>query len=423
MSTKKEILAHYIDAHREEAVELLKAMVQKKSIQGNEAPAQQIVISYLEKLGLPVDVWDIDPEKLASNLFFLSERKEFSNSPNVAAVLKGSGGGRSILLNGHIDVVPEGDLDKWSVDPYGGIVKDGKMYGRGTTDMKGGSVSLLMAMEAIINSGITLKGDVIFESVIEEESGGAGTLDATLRNYVADAAIIPEPTCMKLFIKQQGSMWFRISIDGRSAHGGTRYEGVSALEKAWLIHRAILNLEESRNSGISDPLYQHVPIPLPINVGKITGGNWPSSVPDLVILEGRIGVGPEEEIGNAKKELTECIEKVCATDQWLKTHPAKVEFFGGQWVPNSVSADHPFVATVSGNFKQMFQEEIVVEASPWGTDAGILGAQGGITTLVIGPGETRVAHYPDEYIEIDKMIEAAKLFAGVIVDWCEINLH
>lgn len=421
MSTKKEILARYIDAHREEGVELLKAMVQKRSIQGNEAPAQDVVINYLEKLGLPVDVWDIDPQKLASNPLFLSERKEFSNSPNVAAVLKGSGGGRSILLNGHIDVVPEGDLDKWSVDPYGGSVKNGKMYGRGTTDMKGGTVSLLMAIEAIIKSGITLKGDVVFESVIEEESGGAGTLDATLRNYVADAAIIPEPTCMKLFIKQQGSMWFRISIDGRSAHGGTRYEGVSAIEKAWLIHRAILNLEESRNSGISDPLYQHVQIPLPINVGRITGGNWPSSVPDLVILEGRMGVGPEENIQDAKKELIECIEKVCATDPWLKEHPARIEFFGGQWVPNSVSADHPFVATVSSNFKQMYQKDIVVEASPWGTDAGILGAQGAITTLVIGPGETRVAHYPDEYIEIDKMIEAAKLFAGVIVDWCEIN--
>ncbi len=421
MSTKKEMLASYIDKHREEAVQLLKSMVQKKSIQGHEAPAQKVVIDYLENLGLPVDVWDIQPEKLASNPYFLSERAVFSNNPNAATVLKGSGGGRSILLNGHIDVVPEGDLDKWSVDPYAGIVKDGKMYGRGTTDMKGGTVSLLMAMEAIIKSGITLKGDVIFESVIEEESGGAGTLDATLRNYIADAAIIPEPTCMKLFIKQQGSIWFRIAVDGRAAHGGTRYEGVSAIEKAWLIHQAILDLEKSRNKSINDPLYKQVQIPLPINVGKITGGNWPSSVPDLVTIEGRMGVGPEERIQNAKKELTESIEKVCSTDEWLKEHPVKLEFFGAQWVPNSVSTDHPFVATVSSNFKQMYSRDVDVEASPWGTDAGILGAQGGITALVIGPGETRVAHYPDEYIEIDKMIEAAKLFANVIIDWCEIN--
>jgi acetylornithine deacetylase len=115
------------------------------------------------------------------------------------------------------------------------------------------------------------------------------------------------------------------------------------------------------------------------------------------------------------------MERVCSTDEWLKTHPVKLEFFGAQWVPNSVSADHPFVTTLSSNYKQMYNKDMVVEASPWGTDAGILGAQGGITTLVIGPGETNVAHYPDEYIEIDKMIEAAKLFAGVIIDWCEIN--
>ena len=146
-------------------------------------------------------------------------------------VWKGSGNGRSIILNGHIDVVPEGNLNDWEHDPYSGVVRDGRLYGRGSTDMKGGTVSLLLAMEAIKMSGIKLKGDVIFQSVIEEESGGAGTLAAVLRGYRADGAIIPEPSSMKIFPKQQGSIWYRITVKGKSAHGGTRYEGVSAIEK------------------------------------------------------------------------------------------------------------------------------------------------------------------------------------------------
>jgi len=418
MSTKKEIVISYIDSHKEDIIELLVSMVQKKSVQGFEAPAQEVVIEFLKTLGMELDIWDIDEKELSSSPYFLSSRKSFAGNPDVVGILKGTGGGRSILLNGHIDVVPEGDLEKWTEDPFGGRVRDGKIFGRGTTDMKGGTVSLLMAIKSIIESGIKLKGDVIFESVIEEESGGAGTLAATIRGYSADAALIPEPTCMKLFIKQQGSIWFRVQVDGRSAHGGTRYEGVSAIEKSWIIHQAILDLERSRNEKINDPLYEGIKIPLPINVGKISGGSWPSSVPDLVTLEGRMGIGPEEIIDHAKRELEDAILAASVRDEWLKGNPVKVEFFGAQWVPNSVEANHPFVQTLKDNYEDLYHNDLPIEASPWGTDAGILGAQGGIPALVIGPGETRVAHYPDEYIEVGKMIEATKLFACTMLDWC-----
>ena len=298
--TDQQRVAAYIDDHKEEAFELLAKMVRQRSIQGHEAGVQQVVIQKLQQLGLEVDVWDPDYSQMQSNPYFVSPRKDFMGSPNVVGVLRGQGGGRSLILNGHIDVVPEGDVTKWQDDPYSGKIENGRMYGRGTTDMKGGNISLIMAMEAIRQSGIRLKGDVIFQSVIEEESGGAGTLATVLRGYTADAAIIPEPTNLKLFIKQQGSLWFRVVVEGVSAHGGTRYKGVSAIEKAWVVHKGILDLEQKRNARIKDPLYEKLPIPLPINVGSIQGGNWPSSVPDLVTLEGRIGVGPEESIEAVK---------------------------------------------------------------------------------------------------------------------------
>ncbi|MBL7851362.1 MAG: peptidase [Cyclobacteriaceae bacterium] len=413
--------SNYIDSNTASAVELLSRLVQQASTQGNEQGVQAVVIEKLKSLGLEVDVWDPEYSVLATSLYFVPSRNNFGGSPNVVGVLKGTGGGKSIILNGHIDVVPEGDRTKWTHDPFSGKVVDGRVYGRGTTDMKGGNVSMLLAIESLIRSGIRLKGDVIFESVIEEESGGAGTLAATLRGYKADAAIIPEPTNMKLFIKQQGSMWFRVTVEGRSAHGGTRYEGVSAIEKAVLVHQAILQLEARRNARITDPLYKNIPIPVPINMGKIQGGSWPSSVADLVTIEGRIGVAPSEEMEEVRKELRACVQDISNQDPWLKDHPAKVEFFGAQWVPNALEETHPFVGVMKKSFEAVYQKPVRIEASPWGTDGGLLGKVGGIPTLIIGPGETRMAHYPDEYIEVKEMIGAAKVFSRLLIEWCGTN--
>ena len=411
----------YINAHKSDAFSFLQKLVQQPSLQGNEAGVQAVVIDKLKELKLEIDRWDPSFDELAAHPYFVASRNSYAGSPNVVGVLRGQGGGKSIILNGHIDVVPEGDRTKWEEDPFSGFVKEGKMFGRGTTDMKGGNVSLLLAVEAIIRSGIRLKGNVIFESVIEEESGGMGTLATLLRGYKADAALIPEPTNMKLFIKQQGSMWFRVTVEGRSAHGGTRYEGVSAIDQAWKAYNAILELEKKRNGSIDDPLYRNIPIPLPINMGKIQGGTWPSSVPDLVTLEGRIGVGPNEQMEEVKNQMRDCLAVLSSNDAWLKEHPVRLEFFGGQWVPNAVESHHPFIQLLGENYQKVYGNPVTMEASPWGTDGGLLGRVGNIPTLVIGPGETKMAHYPNEYIDLNEVVKAAKLFALTLVTWCELS--
>lgn len=408
----------WIEANQEKAVELLQSFVRQPSTQGNEAGVQDLVATKLQSLGMVIDRWDPDSEELKKSPFFVPSRMSYAGSPNVVGVLKGTGGGKSMILNGHIDVVPAGDLSQWTDDPFSGLQKDGKVFGRGSTDMKGANVAMMMAVESIVKSGIRLKGDIIFHSVIEEETGGVGTLAAILRGYRADAALVPEPTNMKLFISQQGSMWFRILVPGLGAHAGTRYEGVSAIEKSWKIFEAVSLLEKKRNTAVSNPLYQNVPIPFPINIGKINSGAWPSSVPDLAIMEGRIGVAPGESMESVKQQLIATVHSVNDMDDWLKTHPAKVEFFGGQWVPNHVVPDHPFVKLVSEEFENIFEKKPVVEASPWGTDAGLLGQVAGIPALVIGPGTTKMAHYPNEYIEIRPMLDCARLFSRVLISWC-----
>ncbi|EIT86834.1 acetylornithine deacetylase [Fictibacillus macauensis ZFHKF-1] len=413
----KDQISAWIANEKQEGIQLLQKMVQLESEQGHEERVQLLVANKLKEWGMDVDVWYPDEKEFLEHPYFCATRTDFSKSPNVATVLKGTGGGRSIVLNGHVDVVPPGDVKQWSDHPYSGDIRDGKLYGRGATDMKGGNLCLLLALKCLKELQVPLKGDVIFHSVMEEESGGAGTLAAILRGYTGDAALIPEPTNLKIFPSQQGSMWFRIHVYGRAAHGGTRYEGVSALEKATTVITALQNLEKKRNDAITDPLYEKIPIPLPINLGKIQGGEWPSSVPDHVIIEGRIGVAPTESLDDVRAELEEWIEQI--EDDWLRQHPPTVEWFGAQWLPGAIPTHHELMNILSATYKHVRGSEPVVEASPWGTDGGLLTAVGHTPSLVFGPGVTSVAHYPDEYIELDAVFEATEIIIGTIIAWCE----
>lgn len=414
-------LHEWIYGNRTKTVRLLKKLVQEPSIQGNESSAQAVIIEKCRELGLLIDIWEPDGAELSKHPYFVSPRTHFAGSPNVVATLKGAGGGRSMVLNGHIDVVPEGDRTQWTEDPYSGMIKEGKLYGRGSTDMKGGNVSLLLAMEAIQSLNLRLKGDVIFQSVIEEESGGAGTLAAILRGYTADAVLIPEPTNMRIFPKQQGSMWFRITVKGRAAHGGTRYEGVSAIEKSMLVISEILRLEETRNKRITDPLFAGIPIPIPINIGKIEGGTWPSSVADTVTLEGRMGVAPSETMEEAKKEMEDWLSKLNGLDNWFEEHPVSIEWFGARWVPGEVDSGHELIQALQASYRTVKGEEAKIEASPWGTDAGLFTHLAHIPAVVFGPGVTETAHYPNEYIEIERILEAAEIIALTLIKWCELE--
>jgi acetylornithine deacetylase len=419
---KKEIhIKQWLKENRARGARLLQILVRENSTRGNESSAQAIIIEKCRQLGLTLDIWEIDRDELKEHPAFCCDRQSFEGNPNLVAVLKGSGGGKSIILNGHIDVVPVGDEKNWKHDPFSGSIECGKLYGRGATDMKGGSVALLMAIESLIATGVKLKGDVIFQSVIEEESGGAGTLAAVLRGYRADGAIIPEPTNLKIFPKQQGSMWFRITVKGRAAHGGTRYEGVSAIEKSLLVIERLQQLEKDRNATITDPLFEKIPIPIPINIGKITSGEWPSSVPDRTIIEGRMGVSPEETIEAAQKEMTDCLLELNAKDEWLKENPLQIEWFGGRWLPGNLETTHPLMNELSKSFIEIIGEAPIIEASPWGTDGGILSNVGNTPVVVFGPGITATAHDANEHIDLEDLFISSEIIALTLMKWCEVD--
>jgi len=415
-------IRQWLEKNVDGAAEFLSLLIKAKSTAGYEQQAQDLIANKFTSLGMDVDIWEQGGNELLKHPYFVSPRSDFAGSPNVVGIWKGTGGGRSLIINGHIDVVPPGELGQWSKSPWSGHIEDGKVYGRGSTDMKGGIVSAILAVEALKALGIKLKGDLIFESVVEEESGGSGTLATILRGYRADAALIPEPSGMVIYPHQQGSMWFRIKVKGLVAHGGTRYQGISAIEKAIIVIKQIGELEKERNLRLaSEPLYRGVPIPIPINIGKINGGSWPSSVPDLVTLEGRMGVAPGEKLEDAQKELEQSMLALQNVDTWFSKHPPTVEWFGARWLPGSIPHDHQLMSILTEAYRKVLNEDPKIKASPWGTDGGLLTQLAGVPTVVFGPGATEVAHYPDEYIELKRVLEVAEIYALAILEWCGVE--
>lgn len=417
---KTDRLHEIIDAIRDDIVAHAVNLVMFPTVSGREKEAQEYVRDVLTRLGFDhIDMWEPDIEELKKHEAFISPRNDLKGSPNVVGTLKGSGGGRSLILNSHIDIVPEGDPKEWRYPPFGGRVDDGVLYGRGASDMKATKAAFFGAVQALQQAGIKLKGDLTIQSVIEEESGSSGTLACAIKGYRADAAIIPEPSGFKLFPAQQGSSWFRIHVKGKSAHAGQRYMGVNAIEKSTLVIKAIGDYEVHINDKYTTSLYEGVPIPFAVNIGNIKGGDWPSTVPDSVVIEGRMGVPPGLALKDAWEMFETWIEKETGRDDWLAENRPEIEWFGAYWGPSRIDPEHEIVKTAAKAYANVMGGPPTIAGSPWGTDARMLNEFAQTPALVFGPGTS--AHCPDEFIKIDDLIQYVKILTEIIVDWCGVE--
>jgi len=336
-------------------------------------------------------------------------------------VRKGDGEGRSILLNAHMDTVAPGDPATWTRGPFSGEIEGDLLYGRGSCDMKGGLVTYLMALDALSDLGIRLRGDVTVAATVGEESGGLGALSTVLRGYRADAALITEPTRLRLVPAQGGSLVFRLTVPGRSAHAAVRDEGVSALEKFIPIFEELRALERERNSALSHPLYEGMENKVPINVGVVRAGNWASTVPESLVAEVRAGLIPGEEVGIFRELVAERIASVANRDPWLRGHPPEIKWFGGQFAPAEVPLDAPICEAVKRAHEKAAGELPAVEGVPYGADMRLFVRFGETPCVMYGAGDVRVAHAPDEHVSIPDLMTAAKTVAFLISDWCGVD--
>jgi acetylornithine deacetylase len=402
---------------RQDMARFLCELVRIPSLGGNEGQAQLRVAEWMRKTGMEVDIWELDMEGLRRHPAYSAEI-ERETGLGVVGVVGGGGGGRDLILNGHVDVVPPGDQSTWSFSPWEGGIVDGQVRGRGALDMKGGLVAALFAGKAILAAGVRLKGRLILESVIGEEDGGVGTLAAIERGYRADGAVIMEPTGLAICPAQAGALNFRITVRGKAAHGCVRDEGVSALEKFHRVHERLLALEHGRNQSCSDPLYADYGIPFPLSVGVIEGGDWASSVPDWVRVEGRYGIRPGEELGEAKEDFRKALVELGAADPWFRDHPPELEWWGGRFHPARVPDGDPVVLGLQGASHALGLEPRPLKGVTFGSDMRLLVREGATPTVLFGPGDIRRAHAADEAVSLKDVHVAARILALTALRFC-----
>ena len=264
-------LAHVLeqlDASVPDIVGMATGLVQIPSVSGTdgENEAQGAIAASMSRDGLDVDHWEIDLADTTAHPDFPGMEVERTEAWGLVGRLAGAGDGATLMLNGHVDVVPTGDADAWVVDPFGGEIRDGRLLGRGSCDMKAGLVAAYWAVQAIRRSGVRLGGDLLLASVQGEEDGGLGTFATLQRGWRADACVIPEPTSLDIIPANSGALTFRLRVRGLATHAARRTDGVSAVEKFWPIWRALTELERRRHEHV-DPLAARWALAHPISIG------------------------------------------------------------------------------------------------------------------------------------------------------------
>jgi acetylornithine deacetylase len=400
-----------------EMIDYLSELLSIPSYGGRETEAQESILSKLQEYGMTIDSWKIDFQVLKNHpKFSMSIDRE--EGLGVVGTLGNERGGRNLILNGHIDTVAPGDEKNWNHPPLKGKLYRDRMYGRGTSDMKGGLCCGIFAARAIAEAGVELKGRLQVQSVIGEEDGGVGALATVLRGYKADGAIVMEPTDLKISPVHSGAAAFNIKVPGRSAHACVREEGISAIEKFIYLFESLKKLEKKRNIGIKDPLYGNYNTPFPINIGTVNGGNWPGSVPETLTFQGRIGVLIEEKAEEARKSVEDTIARASEADPWLKDHQPTVEWSGYQFDPARTPTNQPIVETVRHAYSDATNSPSKLEGMTYASDMRHLVNLAKIPTVLFGPGDVRRAHGPDEYVELKELDVVTQTLALTALRYC-----
>lgn len=420
----------YIEQNKDDYIRFLQEFVRYDSvigdngIEGNEGPAQKWLAEQLARYGAEVRSFEPDNEKIREWPSFNPDH-DYENRPNVVGLWRGSDpkNFRSIILNGHVDVVPTGDRSDWSVDPFGAEIKNDAIYGRGTVDMKGGLSCGILAVSLLKELGVELKGDVFVESVVDEEGGGNGTLAVRAEGYSADAAIILEASNMEVHRANLGASQFQIEVPGRATHAGLKPQGVSAIDKAYKVLNALNELEHkwllSKHHSLFSTQF--------FVFGMVKAGFSPAAVPGSCIIRGVLQYLPVymengqevfQTIGDVEKEIRETIDNVCQGDPFLRNNP--VQFTWTQDSPPYHTPESAEVVKVSAEVCQRVLGKSTVTGMLMGSD-GRSFQYADIPVVILGPGDPARAHTIDEYLKISEYLAGIEVIANLLVEWTSLR--
>ncbi|BDG60109.1 ArgE/DapE family deacylase [Caldinitratiruptor microaerophilus] len=401
----------------DDLISALQDVVRIPSVVGQEGEAQQYMAQLYERLGLEVETFTADRELIAAHPAYCETPWEYAGRPNVLGTLRGAGGGRSLILNGHIDVVSPEPVNQWTYDPWGAQIVGNRMYGRGAMDMKSGLIANYFALKAVLDVGIRPSGTVQLQSVIEEEAGGSGgTLACLIGGNRADGMVVTEPFD-DICIGMVGVAYFKVRVAGRTAHAGLAHQGVNAIGKMIPIYQALLDLDEERARRHPPEFFgRETGRSCHLNIGTMQAGDWTSTVPGWAELTCRISFLPGETLGGIRQEVEAVITAAAAADPWLAEHPPVVVWYGWQAEPWLQDGNDPLVVTFKATAERVAGRPFKLVAATAGLDSRFC-AYWNIPALNFGPRGERL-HGVDEYVEIDSVVEVAEVLASFIVEWC-----
>ena len=384
-----------------------------------EVEVQHLVGDWLEELGCDVDRWPIDLAAAAAAADAPGQEVVRDEAWGVVGTLPGTADGvPALVFCGHTDVVPAGDGASWPGDPFEPRIADGALHGRGACDMKGGLVSALAALAAIRTAGIRLARPVALHAVVGEEDGGLGAWATLARGHRGDACVIPEPTAGAVVTAAAGALTFRLRVPGAAAHAAMRDRGVSAVEQFAAVHADLRAFEAERQRG-ADPRFGEARYPFGLSIGTVHAGDWASTVPDVLVAEGRYGVRLGEPRAEARRAFEERVSGFCAGDRWLAAHPVTVEWTGGSFASGELSPGSPLLPEVRAALADAGAGPAPERAVAAGTDLRLYAAAG-IPTLHFGPGDLHLSHGPAERVPLAEVVTAARAFALLTLRRCGV---
>lgn len=420
--TQRKIL-DAVDNAFDAQLQTTKDFVAIPSTRGAEGPCQDMIGDLLRARDYEVDDWHIDIDELAGQRGVGIIEHDFSKARSVVGSYRPTtNAGKSLILQGHCDVVPTGPLDMWDTPPFSPVIKDGKMYGRGACDMKSGTIGALYALDAIKAAGLMPTARIHFQSVIEEESTGVGALSTLQRGYRADACFIPEPTGGKMVRAQIGVIWFRIKVRGFPAHVFEAGIGANAIKAAYHLIQAVEQLEVEWNKRAETaPYYDKVTHPLNFNPGIIKGGDWASSVPAWCDVDCRIAILPGWSVQECQAEILASIDNAARAHRFLANNPPVVEWSGyqseGYVLTNAEAPEAAFAKAFDAVYGGGKPDDLVFTAL---TDTRFYGLNYGIPGLSFGP-EGKAMHGFNEYVDVESLRKTTKAMALFIAEWCGVE--
>ncbi len=424
LSEQEQIICNQIDTLKDKSVTMLGDLVAFDSQIGREHDAQRYMARAFSQMDMEVDQFEIDHKLIRSLPGYSPALVDYSGRENVVGIYTAESSeqsGKSLILNGHIDVVPTGPLDKWRSPPFQARIQGDRLYGRGSGDMKAGIVAYTMAFDAIRRSGYKPAADIYLQSVIEEECTGNGALACLQRGYRADAAIIPEPFGQKMMNAQLGVMWFKLHVSGHPAHVLNTAAGINAIEAAYYIFENLKVLEAQWNLPENKhPQFDEQAHPVNFNLGQIYGGDWTSTVPTECEMDIRIGFFPDIGLGDIKSDIEATVTHAVEHHPQADKLDFEIRYQGFQAEGFSADLSEPLFEELANVHKSISSRQIELMASTATTDARFFHLYGDTPATCYGPIAENY-HSFDEWVSISSMIEVTKVLAVFISRWCGLR--